>query len=152
MTNADALLTAIRAGQLDDATISAALDALREECDCYLCDALMKVAQAVRDWQWEQDREQAQRYLEDEDGWRETLLEAIREEVDWAEGTEPVIEVLTGDGEPDADGWMLPLPTNRPPTQMIVVGAGWILNVVAQERYNAHYEFDAEGHLGESYP
>lgn len=127
MNNSQSLLAAIDRGQLDDATVSAALDAIREDRACSVLEAVLTVATAWRTTQDAHELFEATGYMSANSPLREELAQlAAAECVDVDAGTAVSVIVVEGDQRPvtnaiGSDGY-----EGNILNVSIIVGARWV--------------------------
>lgn len=133
MKNSDMMLAAVSSGDGSDGTVSAALDALREDASCDYLGAVLAVARAWRAGEDARTLKTATEALAVGGPYRETLLDFIRPYMFPHTATTLDVYVVDGDFPP----WY-PDPTYGQddiftgPMQCSV-GARWILRVLEEQ-------------------
>jgi len=128
VNNSDNLLAHISRGRHDDAIVSAALDALREDGTDLLLSAVLAVAKSWNDGLDARETASAAKMLRPGPPLRPTLMSVIATECPGAdEDRSAVVSVVSGNVRPYLlAGPITPAPRGRP-NQHIAVGALWII-------------------------
>ena len=130
MTNCDIMAQAILNGDCDDATVSAYLDALREEHGYSLIAAVGVVAGARQEYLDAKDVRDARQLLDEATGWSEAILDALASELGREAFLPSDIEIQPGDDGPEIVQVHVPGVVPEYPDEIITVGAVWILDLI----------------------
>ena len=127
MNSQQLMLNAINGGLEDDATTSAALDAIREESNCSLLAAVLEVARVWKAARDAREHTDAVKLLAEDSPYRDELQRSILAEcLNVPEGTSATIVTVEGDQWPHAvltPDWTA---HGHPPVATVTVGAVWV--------------------------
>jgi len=128
VSNSELMLAAIQAGQHDDATVSAALDAFHEENQCALLWAVIEVALAFQSGEDARLIARATKLLDRRSVVRAPMLELLRAECSQVPVTGRLdVHIVAGDVHPTGIDVSLVFPDGEYLAGEVTVGAEWML-------------------------